>query len=142
MRPRAGEAAALSPVLSWKTQVTGVRALLPGDAAGYNGTFTAERPTRLALLAAGYADGLSRSLSNRFDVLILGQRARIAGRISMDQAMVDVTDIAGVRAGDEAVLIGSQGMESISAYDHADATGSIVWEVTCDIGGRARRVAV
>ena len=104
-----GEDPCFAPVLSWKTQVTSLRTLQRGESAGYGHTFTAEGETRLALLPAGYADGVNRLLSNRGHVLIRGQEAPIAGRVSMDQTMVDVTGIPGVAIGDEAVLLGSAG---------------------------------
>lgn len=130
----------LQPVLSWKTRITGLREIEAGTTAGYGATFRAERFTRLALLPVGYADGLSRLLSNRGAVLIRGQRAPIAGRISMDQTMVDVTDIMRIDIGDDAVLIGTQGRESITAADLAQCTGTIAYEVLCDIAARVPRV--
>lgn len=134
--------AALEPVLSWKTRITSIRDVGPGGAVGYGATFTAQRPTRLALLAVGYADGLNRLLSNRGSVLVRGRRAPIAGRISMDQATVDVTDIPGVAPGDEVVLLGQQGSERITAQDHADLIGTIPYEVLCAIGARVPRIVV
>ena len=134
--------AALEPVLSWKSKIVGVRSLHAGAVVGYNGTFVATEPMRVALVAAGYGDGLTRSLGNRFSLLVRGQRAPIVGRISMDQTVVDVTEIPGVEAGDEVVILGAQGAETITAFDHADATGTIPWEVFTRIGPRARRVAV
>jgi len=134
--------AALQPVLSWKTQVVGVRAVPAGAVVGYNGTFLATEPMRLALLAVGYADGLDRRLGNRFSLLVRGQRAPLVGRISMDQAVVDVTEIAGVEAGDEVVILGEQGGESITAFDLAEAAGTIPWEIFTRIGARVRRIAV
>ena len=133
---------ALEPVLSWKTQVVGVREVTAGAVVGYNGTFVATEPMRLALVAAGYADGLDRSLGNRFSLLVRGQRAPLVGRISMDQAVLDVTEIAGVEAGDEVVILGTQGGETISAFDHADTAGTIPWEIFTRIGPRVRRIAV
>jgi alanine racemase len=109
---------------------------------GYNGTFVATEPMRLALVAVGYADGLPRSLGNRFHLLVRGERAPLVGRVSMDQSVVDVTEIPGVAAGDEVVLIGTQGSETITAYDHARATGTIPWEVFTRIGPRVARAAV
>jgi alanine racemase len=132
----------LAPVLAWKTQVTSLRTLRQGESAGYGHTFTAEGDTRIALLPVGYADGLNRLLSNRGHVLIRGEEAPIAGRVSMDQTMVDVTEIPGVAIGDEVVLLGSQGGRSIGAWDLADFTGSIPWEVLCAIGARVPRVGV
>jgi alanine racemase len=133
--------AALQPVMSWKTRVVGVRAVPAGAVVGYNGAFVATEPMRLALVAAGYADGLDRRLGNRFSLLVRGQRAPLVGRVSMDQAVLDVTEIAGVEAGDEVVILGSQGGETITAFDHAEAAGTIPWEVFTRIGARVRRVA-
>ncbi len=97
---------------------------------------------RLALVCAGYADGLDRLLSNHFSLLVRGQRAPLVGRVSMDQSVIDVTEIPGVEAGDEVVILGAQGGENITAYDHADAAGTIPWEVFTRIGPRVPRVAV
>lgn len=134
--------ASLKPVLSWKTRIVGVRSVSAGAAVGYNGTFVATEPMRLALIAAGYADGLSRRLGNRFSVLVRGQRAPLVGRISMDQSVIDVTEIPGVEPGDEVVLLGIQGIETMSACDYARAAGTIPWEIFTGIGPRVRRVAV
>jgi len=98
----------LRPVLTWKTQVVSVRCVPAGAVVGYNGTFVATEPMRLALLAVGYADGLDRKLGNRFSLLVRGQRAPLVGRISMDQAVLDVTEIPDVTAGDEAVILESR----------------------------------
>ena len=140
--PDGRENSALEPALAWKTRVTSLRWIEPGTSAGYGATFTAQRKTRLALLPVGYADGFNRLLSNRGWVLVAGQRAPIAGRVSMDQTMVDVTGIAGVAAGDEAVLIGTQGNERITAQQIADGTGTIAYEVLCAIAPRVPRVVV
>jgi alanine racemase len=131
-----------APVLTWKTQATSLRTLQAGESAGYGNTFTAARTTRLALLPVGYADGLNRLLSNRGHVLIRGRQAAIAGRVSMDQTVVDVTDIPAAAVGDEVVLLGSQGRKSITAWDLADLTGSIPWEVLCAISSRVPRLLV
>lgn len=132
----------LQPVLSWKSQVVSVRSVEPGAVVGYNGTFVATESMRLALVATGYADGLDRKLGNHFSLLVRGQRAPIVGRVSMDQAVIDVTEIPNVAPGDEVVLIGKQGEDSISAFDHARAAGTIPWEIFTRIGPRARRVAI
>jgi alanine racemase len=134
--------ATLRPVLTWKSSVIGVRSVPAGASVGYNGTFVATEPMQLALIAVGYADGLVRSLGNRFHLLVRGQRAPLVGRVSMDQAVLDVTEIPGVIAGDEVVLIGTQGSETITAYDHARATDTIPWEVFTRIGPRVARTAV
>lgn len=140
--PYGTDAHGLEPVLAWKTRVTALRTIEPGATVGYGATFRAERETRLALLPAGYADGLSRLLSNRGAALVRGQRAPIAGRVSMDQTTIDVTDIPGVAVGDEAVLIGTQGSQRITADDVARTIGTISYEVLCAIGARVPRVMV
>jgi alanine racemase len=132
----------LHPVLAWKTRVVCLRSISPGAVVGYNGTFVATEPMRLAQIAAGYADGLDRRLGNRFSLLVRGERAPLVGRISMDQAVVDVTEIPGVEVGDEVVIIGAQGGDTITAFDHAQAEGTIPWEVFTRIGPRVQRVAV
>jgi len=132
----------LQPALTWKASVVGVRSVPAGATVGYNATFVATEPMRLALVCAGYADGLDRLLSNHFSLLVRGQRAPLVGRVSMDQSVIDVTEIPGVEAGDEVVILGAQGGENITAYDHADAAGTIPWEVFTRIGPRVPRVAV
>ena len=132
----------LHPVLSWKTRVVSVRAVSAGTDVGYNGTFVATEPMRLALLAVGYADGLDRRLGNCFSLLVRGQRAPIIGRISMDQTVIDITEIPEVEAGEEVVILGSQGGESITAFDHAQVAGTISWEVFTRIAPRVQRVEV
>jgi alanine racemase len=132
----------LRPVLTWKAQVVSVRAIPTGSVVGYNGTFVATEPMRLALVAVGYADGLDRRLGNGFDLLVRGKRAPLVGRISMDQSVIDVTEMADVVTGDEVVLIGKQGSETITAFDHAAAAETIPWEVFTRIGQRVPRVAV
>ncbi len=131
----------LTPVLSWKARVASVRELAPGERAGYGLTFTAETPARLATLAVGYADGFPRSLSCGVgEVLIRGKRAPVVGRVCMDQMTVDVTGIDGVVAGDTAVLIGSSGEETITAYDLARQSGTITNEILSRLGPRLSRL--
>ena len=141
--PLAGPAFALRPVLSWKTRITSLRQIPAGEAVGYNATFRAERPMRLALVAAGYADGLSRRLSNVGHALVAGHRAPFVGRISMDQAVVDVSDIPAesLAPGAEVVLLGGQGEQEITAVDHARWAGTIPWEVFTSIAARVPRIA-
>jgi alanine racemase len=130
----------LQPVLSWKTRIAALRTIAPGEAVSYNATFRATRSTRIALLPVGYADGYNRLLSNRGEVLVRGQRAPIAGRVTMDQTMIDVTDIAGVAIDDEVILIGEQGSQRITADDLAAHTGTIAYEVLCAVGQRVPRL--
>ncbi len=124
----------LKPVMTWKAHILAVRDLAPGDTVGYNATYTANRPMRVALLPAGYADGLRRELSSRDAepggwTLIRNQRAPILGRISMNLTVVDVTGIEGVIAGDEAILLG----DGITADDHAALAHTIAYEILCGI---------
>jgi len=132
----------LRPVLAWKSAVVSVREIPAGSTVGYNGTFVATEPMRLALVAAGYGDGLTRSLGNRFSLLIRGERAPIVGRISMDQTVLDVTEIPDVEPGDEVVLLGDQSTETITAFEHAEVVGTIPWEIFTRIGPRVARVPV
>ncbi|MDR3725334.1 MAG: alanine racemase [Terracidiphilus sp.] len=134
--------AELKPVLAWKSRVIGVRSIPAGAVVGYNGTFVATEPMRIALVAAGYADGVDRHLGNRFHFLVRGQKAPLTGRVCMDHTMLDVTEIPGVETGDEVVLLGTQGAETITAQEHADTTGTIPWEVFTRITARVDRVAV
>jgi alanine racemase len=133
----------LRTVLRWTTRITALRHIAAGEVVGYNGSFRASQPMRLALVAAGYADGLSRLLSDRGHALVAGQQAPYAGRISMDQAVLDVTAIPEERVGigDEVVLLGSQGQSSVTAQDHARWAETIPWEVFTSISSRVARFA-
>lgn len=130
---------ALAPALRLRTAVNQVADLAAGGSVSYGRTFVAPRDMRVATLPIGYADGLARLLSGRGAALIRGRRARILGRICMDMTMVDVTHLPDVRVGDEAVLIGRQGAEEITADEIARLTGTISYEVLCRIGPRVPR---
>jgi alanine racemase len=130
----------IRPALELKAHVVQVNRLPAGDAVGYGLTYRTKRDSTFALLPLGYADGLSRALSNRGWGLIHGQRAIIAGRVSMDQTLLDVTDIPDVQVGDEAVLIGNQGHEHISAWEVGLGMGSIAYEALAGLGVRLPRV--
>jgi alanine racemase len=130
----------LEPVLTWKTRITSLRRLQAGAPVSYNATYHSMRASTIATLAVGYADGYSRSLSNRGTVLIRGQRAPVVGRVTMDQTMVDVTNIEDAAIGDEAVLLGAQGELNVSAAQIATLTGTIPWEVLTGISERVQRV--
>lgn len=131
---------ALRPVLSLKARVACIKALPAGETAGYGRAFRAKQERRLAVLTIGYADGLPRSLSNGVSaVLIRGKKAPIAGRICMDQTLVDVSGIPGVKAGDAAVVIGRSGTEEITACDLAEQSGTISNEILSRLGGRLER---
>lgn len=130
----------LKPAMSWHTSVSFMKTLEAGCPISYGGTYVTERPTVVATVPVGYADGYRRSLSNGFYVLIRGQRAPILGRVCMDQLMVDVTEIAGVQIGDGVVLMGTDGAETISAEALAEASNSFNYEQVCDISRRVTRV--
>lgn len=132
----------LEPILRWRTEIVRLKDLPAGHAIGYGGTFHTARPSRIATLPVGYADGYARRLSNRSEVLVRGQRAPVVGQVSMDLMMVDVTGVQGVAAGDEVVLIGRQGNEEISAAELAAISETISYEVFCRINGRVPRVYV
>ncbi len=138
--PDSVPAPSLQPVLSLRTTVMQLRTIKPGETVSYNRTFVAKRPSTIAVLPVGYADGYSRQLSNKGFVLIDGKRAPIVGLICMDMTMVDVTDIPSVRVGDGVTLIGCQGQEAIWADEIADWTGTIPYETLCAIGPRIPRV--
>ncbi|TMD12769.1 MAG: alanine racemase [Chloroflexi bacterium] len=129
----------LRQALRWATIVTSVRTVPDGETVGYGRRFTARGPRRVATLAAGYADGLFRVLSNRGSVVVRGRRVPIAGTVSMDQAGVDVSDVPGVTVGDVAWLIGSDGAARVSAEEVAAAAGTIAYEVLCAISSRVPR---
>jgi len=130
----------LEPVLAWKTRILAVTDVEAGAHVGYNGTFTAGEPMRVALLPVGYADGLRRELSSVGEVLIGGKRARIVGRVSMDVTSVDVTEIPDAMVGDEVVILGTQGGKRITAEDHARIAGTIAYEILCGISARVPRL--
>jgi alanine racemase len=130
----------LKPVLSLHTTIVQLRTIPQGGTVSYNGTFVATRPTRIAVLPIGYADGYSRQLSHRGSVLIRGHRASIVGLVCMDMIMVDVTDIAEVQVGETVTLIGQQEGESIWADEVAGWIDTIAYEVLCGIGSRVPRL--
>ena len=129
----------LKPVLSLTTTIAQIRSIPKGGSVSYNRTFIAQRPSRVAILPIGYADGYNRLLSNRASVLIGGHRVPVVGRICMDMTFVDVTDLADVSPGQRAVLIGRQGAQRITADDIASWLDTISYEVLCAIGPRVPR---
>jgi alanine racemase len=130
----------LKPVLSLRSCIAQMRAIPTGGTISYNATFVAKRPTRVAVLPIGYADGFNRRLSNRGEVLLHGRRAKVIGLVCMDMVMIDVTEIPEAAVGDEVVLIGRQGTDQIAAADLAEWTGTIAYETLCAIGPRVPRV--
>lgn len=136
----------LHPALAWKSRISLVRDLPPGSSVSYGRTFVTEREphTRVATVSVGYGDGYQRALSGTgAEVLIRGQRCPLLGRVTMDQIMVDVTLLGDVVVvGDEVVLIGDQGGESILAAELAEKAGTIAWEIFTNISQRVSRVYV
>ena len=132
----------IRPVMSWHSYVSHVKEIEPGRTVGYGATFTAQRLTRVATVPVGYADGYRRSLSGKFYVLIRGQKAPILGRICMDQMMVDVTDIPEAALYDPVVLVGSQGDQTITMEQIAQAAGSFHYEFASGISRRVPKLYV
>ncbi len=125
--------------LAWKTQVAQVKTLGPGSYVSYGATYRTDGRARIAVIPVGYADGFRRAPHNWGEVLVRGRRAPIVGRVTMDQTMVDVTAIPGVEQGDEVVLIGQQGQDSISAEEVAERLATINYEVVSAILARVPR---
>ncbi|MBQ3214530.1 MAG: alanine racemase [Oscillospiraceae bacterium] len=130
----------LRPALQWLSRVTHVKTLPAGREISYGGTFVTERPTVVATVPVGYADGYRRSLSGKFYVLIHGKKAPILGRICMDQMMVDVTDIPNVSLDDTVTLVGRDGDEVITVEAIAAAADSFNYEFICGISRRVPRI--
>lgn len=130
----------LRPALQWLSRVTHVKQLPPGRPISYGGTFVTQRPTLVATVPVGYADGYRRSLSGKFHVLIRGKKAPILGRICMDQLMVDVTDIPDVTLDDTVTLVGRDGDEEITMEQIAAAADSFNYEFVCGISRRVPRI--
>jgi alanine racemase len=130
----------LRPTLSLKARLARVLDLAPGEGVAYGLTWRAGRPSRVALVPVGYADGWRRSLGNKGEVLLGGHRCPMVGRVMMDQFLVDVTEAGAVAEGDEAVLIGTQGPETITADDVARELGTISWEVLASLQARLPRI--
>ncbi len=128
------------PVFSFRTRVGLVKALPAGTSISYGRTHVLRRDTRVAILCAGYGDGIPRAASNRAQVLIQGRRCPVLGRVTMDQTIVDVTDVPGVQRGDEAVLVGRQQTEEISITEFSRWADTIPWETLCSVTKRVPRV--
>ena len=129
----------LRPVLEWKTRIISLRDVDAGRAVGYGGTWVTQRTTRVAMLPVGYADGLHRAISNYGRFIVRGQYAPVLGLVSMDLTAVDVSDIAGVEAGDEVRLLGREGECSVSPLDHAAWGATALYEILCSISKRVPR---
>ncbi len=129
----------IRPALTWKSVVSMVKEVHPGETIGYGRSFKVEKPMRLATVTTGYADGFDRHLSDGGFVLIKGQKAPIVGRICMDQTIADVSHIDGVKMGDRVILLGTQESITYTADDMAEQLGTIGYEVVCNISKRVQK---
>jgi alanine racemase len=136
--PLAAADLALRPALSLRSRIVAVKGLRAGEGTGYGLRYVADSPRTLAIVPAGYADGLDTRLANRGSVLIRGRRAPVIGSVCMDMITIDVTG-TDVAPGDEVVIIGQQGEDEITAREIAAAIGTIPWEVVCRLGSRIER---
>lgn len=132
----------VKPALTWRASVLAVKDVPAGSLVGYGGIFRAQRPTRIAVLAAGYADGIPHRLSNRGSVIVNGKIAPILGAVSMDLTSVDVTDSPEIQVGDPVTLLGTEGKASIDAQQIAKWAGTISYSVLCGIHARVKRLYV
>ena len=134
--------AGLEPVMDLKAVISHVKTVNKGDCISYGRTFRAEHEMKIATVTIGYADGYSRLLSSKGEILVHGKRCRITGRVCMDQLMIDVSDIPDVKAGDIVTLIGKDGDDRITADELADIYGTIGYEVVCGISKRVPRIYI
>ncbi|MBW2038100.1 MAG: alanine racemase [Deltaproteobacteria bacterium] len=130
----------LQPVMSWKSRVADLKEVPEGFPISYGRTFFTRRPSFIAAIPVGYADGYSRLFSNRGEVLIKGRRVPVVGRVCMDWTMVDVTDVPGVEVGEEVVLMGRQLDQEITPEELGERIGTIPYEILCSVGKRVPRI--
>lgn len=140
--PYGRKALKVEPVLSLKTRVAQVRELPAGTTLGYGRTWYLDKPTTVATISAGYADGLPLALTNRGFVFIGGKRCKIIGRISMDYTTVDVSSVKNVKPGDEVICFGKFGKDSITPDDWAALKGTHAYDIICSLGNRVQRIAI
>ena len=132
----------LKPVMSVKANIVHLKDVPAGFSVGYGRKYISEKPSKIATIALGYADGYPRPYSAQAKVIVNGVIAPIAGNICMDQCMIDVTEVPDVKVGDEVIVMGSDGKNTILADDIAKATGTINYEITCAFGQRLPKVYV
>jgi alanine racemase len=138
--PKTVEAPPLKPVMTLHTRISLLKRVPKGETVGYSRTFTTEKDSLIATIPIGYQDGYMRGFSNCADALVNGKFARVAGRVSMDWTLLDVTDVADAKIGDEVILIGEQNGLRISAEELATHCGTIAYELTCGISQRVTRI--
>jgi alanine racemase len=129
----------LMPALRFETAIVFLKTITAGTALGYGRSFVADKPMRIATANIGYADGYPWRLSNKSKVLVRGKSAAVVGRVSMDQLLIDVTDVPDAEVGDAVTLIGKDGSECITAEDLAELAGTIPYEILCGISKRVPR---
>lgn len=132
--------AGLRPVMSLRSRVVALRDLAVGESVSYGGRYTVTRPTRIATVPVGYADGYTRRLSGKAEVLVRGQRCAVLGSITMDMCLVDVTELDSPKLGEDVILLGAQGDARVSAEELAVSSDTIPWEILCGISKRVPRV--
>jgi alanine racemase len=140
LRPQIESKLPLKTVMSLRARIINIRNIPEGAGVGYNETFIAKRPSRIAVLAAGYGDGIHRSLGNRGSVLVRGTLAPIVGIISMDVTMIDVTDVPGAELGDVATIYGSDGEHVRPANVIARSIGTVTSDLLCAVSQRVPRL--
>jgi len=138
--PSLKDKVSLRQVMSWKSLVADLKKVPEDSPISYGRTFITQRPSLIAAIPVGYADGYNRLFSNRGEILIKGMRAPVVGRVCMDWTMVDVTDIPGVAVGDKVVLMGSQLGKEITAEELGERIGTISYEILCSVGKRVPRI--
>lgn len=132
----------IKPVMSIKANIVYLKDVPAGFSVGYGRKYVSQKPAKIATIALGYADGYPRPYSPNAWVIVNGVKCHLAGNICMDQCMIDVTDVPDVKVGDEVIVMGSDGVNSITADDIAHATGTINYEITCAFGQRLPKVYV
>jgi alanine racemase len=139
-RPEIEARLPLKPVMSLCTRIINIRSIPEGAGVGYNETFIAKRPSRIAVLAAGYGDGIHRSLGNRGSVLVRGRLAPIVGIVSMDVTMIDVTDVLQAAIGDVVTIYGTDGERVLPANVIARSIGTVTSDLLCAVSQRVPRL--
>jgi alanine racemase len=132
----------LKPVLFWKTKIAQIKILPAGSTIGYGLSYMTYEETKIAVIPQGYADGLPRDLSNKGEVLILGTKCKILGRIAMNMCVVDVTHLSDVKIEDEVVIVGKQDREEITAEEMAKKIDTINYEITTRVSALLPRVII
>ncbi|MEL6763207.1 MAG: alanine racemase, partial [Cyanobacteria bacterium J06607_6] len=130
----------LKPVMQVKARITHIKTIQPGTGVSYGHSFVATQPMQIAVVGIGYADGVPRALSNQMSVLIQGQRVAQIGAITMDQMMIDVTQVPNLQEGSVVTLLGREGSETLTADQWATLTGTISWEILCSFKHRLPRI--